>query len=91
MNPLGKKVPPPPAPPKEDVIERTDSGLWRVNGKLQTNKPYPPHVPERIPEPTVIDVYLYGQPVTVDQWDALIKQMQKQASDGYPLNEFGVM
>ncbi len=89
MSPLGKKVPPPPAPPKEDVIERTDSGLWRVNGKLQTNKPEPKHLP--VPEPTVVDIYLYGRPVTTEQWDALIKQMQKQVADGYPLNEFGVM
>ncbi len=89
MSPLGKKVPPPPAPPKEDVIERTDSGLWRVNGKLQTNKPPPKHLP--VPEPTVVDIYLYGIPVTTEQWDALIKQMQKQQADGYPLNEWGVM
>ncbi len=41
---LGKKVVAP-TPPKEDVIERTESGLWRVNGKLQTNPPQPKHDP----------------------------------------------
>ncbi len=96
MSPLGKKVPPPPAPPKEDVIERTDSGLWRVNGKLQTNKPEPKHLPEPpkppepLPQPTVIDFYLYG-PLSTEQWDLLRRGIQDQINGGYPLNEFGVM
>lgn len=46
---LGKKVPPPPAPAKPDVIERVGN-VWKVNGKFQTNKPAPPAPPPHIPQ-----------------------------------------
>jgi hypothetical protein len=80
FRPLGKALPPPSPPKKPDVIERIREGLWRVNGKLQTNRP-------QEPLPEVVDIYLY----TPSQLDMLRRVLTEQEDDGYPLNEWGVM
>lgn len=82
MSPLGKKIVPPPPAPKPDVIEKVAPGIISRNGKLETD--IPPKGPQYAP---VEPVYIYSGA----HWDAVIKGMQQQIADGFPLNEFGVM
>jgi hypothetical protein len=87
FKPLGKPIPEKQIQQEDEWERVNDHGTILRNkrtGQLRTS--ITPKGPQYAPTPQP-EVHIYS----AGEWDALIKQLQKQRDDGFPIHEWGVL